>query len=92
MKFFDFLESSYVTTNVHNQISYSPMLAGRIMAIQRLISWQRSILSFVNLFVVCFNYGLVILKIKDVPKTAKEQVESMQSNAKTTAALSQAVK
>jgi len=84
MRFNDFLESTYVSTNIQNQISYSPRLAAQVQAAQSLLNGQRTVLRWVSYAVLLFTYVLVKVGLRSVPLSPQELVAEF--TAKTQAA------
>lgn len=82
MKLHDYLESSYVSTNIANQLEYTPFKQGQTLAVQKLINWQRSFMTFIGLFVLLFGYFKVLLHVAPAPKDAKQLVADLQEKTR----------
>lgn len=81
MEFHNFLESTYVRTNIALQVAYSPYGQGKVQATQGLIHGQKRVLTWVNYVVILFQYLLVLCHIKTAPPTAKELVTQYKANS-----------
>ena len=75
MKFHEYLESQYVSTNIANQTKYHPALQAKIMAVQGLLNAQKAVYRFFSYPTLVFQYLLVSARIKTAPLLAAELVE-----------------
>jgi hypothetical protein len=82
MKFFDYLESSYASSNIETQATYSAFGHAETQAISDLTNGQRKFFKFVAYFKVIFNYFLVLFHIKPLPKSAAEIIKEMNDAKK----------
>ena len=82
MKFHDFLESIFVSTNISNQQSYHPAKQAKTMAVQSLINAQRTVLKWLNYPVLLFNYILVALRFVAPPMPANEVIKAFNDSQK----------
>lgn len=72
MRFFEFLESRYVSTNIEIQKEYTLAKQGEIQAGQALISAQRTFFKWLSFPKLLGLFVLVNLRLIAKPKTAKE--------------------
>jgi len=70
MKFHDFIESTYVSTNISLQQEFSPQKQAKTLACQELINGQRRALKWVSFVSLLFSYILVQCRIKTAPLTS----------------------
>lgn len=72
MKFHEYLESTYVSTNLANQKSFSPKLQAKTHAVQHLINVQRAVYRWQAYPTLLFGFLAVLLGLKAQPPTAEE--------------------
>lgn len=71
MKLHDFLESTYVQTNIDKTVSYSPYLQSKTMAVQSLLDLQKSILKWIAYLDLIITFIKTKLKLVSPPKDAQ---------------------
>ena len=79
MKFFDYLDSRYVSANLELQKEYSQLKKAETTAIHDIISTQRTLLKWFSYFRIIFGYLFVVLGLKDRPKTTEEMQSEQRS-------------
>jgi hypothetical protein len=72
MKYHEFLESHYVSTNIKLQSEYSPFTQAQTQAVQGLINGQRTTLKYVAYVLVLVKYFLMVCRLQKAPQTALE--------------------
>ncbi len=72
------MESEYVRNNMALQVEYAPIGQGRVMATQKLISFQRWFLTWISVPTILLRYLLVLTHIKATPPTSIELVTQMK--------------
>lgn len=82
MKFHEYLESNYVSTNIEIQKEYSSYKQGKIQAIQSLINTQRSFAKWTSFPIILTQYILTMLGFLDKPLTAVEIVKKNKEEIK----------
>lgn len=82
MKFHEYLESSYVGTNIELQVEYSPQKQAKTLAAQSLINGQRTFYKVVSYVVLVVGYLLVKAHIVKAPLSAADLVKAYQDNAR----------
>lgn len=80
MKLHDYLESTYVSTNVQLQQVYTPNGQAKTQAVQGLINAQRTILRWFNYPVLLVGYFLVLTKLVKAPPTSQEIIDELTQN------------
>jgi hypothetical protein len=75
MRFHDFLESLYVSTNIENTANYHPRLASKLLAIQSLTSVQKWWLKAFAFPCILIHYLGVIMGYKEALPDAREVVK-----------------
>ncbi len=81
MKLHDYLESTYVTTNLELQKNYSPYLQAKTHAVQGLVDFQRRLYRYASYPVLLIGYLLILVGVKATPQTAMEIAKAMQKEA-----------
>ena len=82
MKMHEYLESTYVTTNLENQKEYSPYRQAHTNAAHNLITLQKSFYRWVSYPVLICGWLLVVCGLKQAPLSAREIAKKMQEDAK----------
>lgn len=78
MKFFDFLESSYASSNIEVQQKYTAFKHAETQALSDLTNGQRRFFKFLAYFKVIFCYVLVLIGVKQKPQSAKDIIQTFQ--------------
>ena len=82
MKIHEVLESLYVSTNIQNQLEYSPYLKAKTTAIHELLNVIHSLCKFIAYFSIIYTVILIKTGIYDEPKAAKDLVEAYKTPEK----------
>lgn len=77
MKFFQYLESVYASSNIEVQKEYTAFKHAETQAIQDLINGQRKVFKFFAYIMTLINYLLVVMYLKKAPLTATEIIKQM---------------
>lgn len=81
MKFHEYLESTYVSTNIQLQQEFSPYKQAKTLAVQKLINGQRNFLRFVSYPVLIVGYLLILARLVKAPKQAQAIIKGYQDAA-----------
>ena len=91
MTLYDFLESSYASTNIETQSNYSAWGHAETQAVSDLTNAQRKFFKFLAYFKVLFTYLLVLTHLKKAPKDAKTIIQEMNDAKKAEAEAKKAI-
>ena len=77
MKFFRFIESKYVSSNIELQTlglknDFSPWLDAHCKAASQMRNIQHTVLKFIAMPVIIFGWFLTVIRLKKDPQTAHE--------------------
>lgn len=75
MKLHEYLESTYVSTNLELQKEFSPYLQAKTHAVQKLINAQRAVYRVSCYPTLLFGFIAVCLGLKAKPRSPKELAE-----------------
>ena len=78
MKLNEYLEATYVATNVKQQVEYSTDRQAQIMATQNLIKLQLKVLTLIHMPLLLARFVLVALHLVKAPLTPQEQLKQQQ--------------
>lgn len=76
MKFHEYIESTYVSTNIDVQIKYCPYLQAKTQSAQNLLYMQKWFYRQLAYFALVFHYTLIVLGRKEAPPLAQDLVKS----------------
>lgn len=79
MKFHEYLESTYVSTNLQLHTNYHPYLQAKSRAVQKLIDAQRRVYMWASYVVLISQYLGVKVGLKKAPLPAMEIAKAVNS-------------